>query len=150
MFTTPEPTITGDVDGVELGEEDSDNEIMYSPLNEKAGLRGRNVEDLDDFQEKGMLRPSTGQDGVENGLLSPRRRAGKGKELDVEKIQDFSEVDEGEARGLGNPRDRQAFALLILLCERICGVHFSPRAHVILRPVSFHAPAKGRLDVLCI
>ncbi len=72
-------------------------------------LRGRNIEDIGELEEKGLLRASS-RDSSEDGM----RRRGKEKEVRVEKMVD----GEGhEAVGLNNPRDRQAFALLVVLCE---------------------------------
>jgi hypothetical protein len=98
-----------------------------------SGLRGRNVEDLGELEEKGLLRrksPDRGQSqermGME-GMGSPRRRAAgsgkgvgsgeKGKEVVFERIKlDEKEEHEGGG-GLTSTRDKQAFALLVLLCK---------------------------------
>ncbi|ORY21433.1 acetyl-coenzyme A transporter 1-domain-containing protein [Naematelia encephala] len=84
-------------------------------MNEKGGLRGRNVEDLLEMEEKGLLmRRTTSRDGSESGRpLSPGQRMGQEKEREtrLEKI----EFPQEQSAGLDNPRDRQAFALLVLL-----------------------------------
>jgi hypothetical protein len=95
----------------EAGEEEW--EMLHSAGAERSGLRGRNVEDTSLLEEEGLLR-RVDSDLSEKGS---RRGGGKLKEKEdrVERVLDYggSEVDEG----LNNPRDRNAFALLILLCE---------------------------------
>lgn len=74
------------------------------------GLRGRHLEDVNDFEEKGLLkREDEGVglgDGVRDKLLSGMVR--------VER--DDEEFSSG---GLDNRRDREAFALLVVLCESV-------------------------------
>ena len=88
-------------------------EMLHSAGAERSGLRGRNVEDTSHFEEEGLLRR------VDSDLSEKDSRKGPGKskekEARVERVLDYggSEADEG----LNNPRDRNAFALLILLCK---------------------------------
>ena len=85
--------------------------------NERSGLRGRNVEDVSLLEEEGLLRR------VESRERTPTRASpvshrgspkGKEKEFRMEKAEFVQ--NEGD-EGLNNPRDRNAFALLVLLCR---------------------------------
>lgn len=100
----------------ELATPDSstDDEAMF----QHETLRGRNVEDLGELEEKGLLRrtsSSSSREGVEDGF----RKRGKEKEVRVERV---IEREDGEVTGLNNPRDRQAFALLVVLCTSLLSV----------------------------
>lgn len=64
-------------------------------------LRGRNVEDVGDLEEKGLLRRTGSQDSSS---------AFKGG---LEKL----EIEEKYEPGLKSKRDQQAFALLVVLCK---------------------------------
>ncbi|CAD6589699.1 MAG: hypothetical protein TREMPRED_005478 [Tremellales sp. Tagirdzhanova-0007] len=91
-------------------ESSTDDESMASML-PPVTLRGRNIEDLGELEEKGLLRRTSSLndgDSVDDGV----RRRGKDKESRLEKVSDGSE---DEVTGLNNPRDRQAFALLVVL-----------------------------------
>ena len=91
----------------------TDDESVLESMLPATSLRGRNIEDLGELEEKGLLRrtgsvndgDSVDDDGV--------RRRGKDKESRLEKV---SNGIEDEVTGLNNPRDRQAFALLVVLC----------------------------------
>lgn len=103
------------------------------------GMRGRNVEDLGELEEKGLLRRKS-PDKESNGLSSPRLRRGQGsvraeKEGSLERII----LDEGkEGEGLTSTRDKQAFALLILLCKLLDTLILQGRKYVLItRSVSF-------------
>ena len=95
--------------------------MLHSHRTENHGLRERNIEDLAELEEKGLLRAATPESDVEN---SPRFRGGKGKEKEDEKQRlvkverpferSGSAESEGES-GLSSPRDRRAFAILVLL-----------------------------------
>ena len=81
-------------------------------------LRGRNLEDLGELEEKGLLRrtsssSSSGEAGLEDGV----RRRGKEKESRVERVMETALHTHEEVLGLNNPRDRQAFGLLVILCK---------------------------------
>jgi PAT family acetyl-CoA transporter-like MFS transporter 1 len=79
-------------------------------------LRGRTLEDLGELEEKGLLRRTSSREVPD---VSARRRD-KGKEK--EKVDGWLEVrrdgEEDKGEGLTSTRDKQAFALLVLLCER--------------------------------
>ncbi|WRT63922.1 uncharacterized protein IL334_000849 [Kwoniella shivajii] len=94
----------------------SDQDISHNMLHrESHTLRGRNVEDMNDIEEKGLLRREISITDDEDTISSPRRRrSGKEKER-FEKI----ELDEeGESEGLSSKRDKEAFALLVLLYKK--------------------------------
>jgi hypothetical protein len=87
--------------------------MLSSATGQRTGLRGRNVEDVSELEEKGLLRHvDYDDDGSERETR--RRDKGKEKETRVERVADYSD---GSDEGLNNPRDRNAFALLVLLCE---------------------------------
>ena len=78
-----------------------------------AALRGRNIEDLNDVEEKGLMRRSNSStSGLEDEDGVMRR---KGKERDEAMYERAMEADE-MSEGLTSRRDREAFALLVLLC----------------------------------
>ena len=74
-------------------------------------MRGRNLEDLGELEEKALLRRISDGDMSDDGV----RRRGKERGLRYEKVVELDEGSSGE--GLNNPRDRQAFALLVVLCQ---------------------------------
>ncbi|WVW82044.1 hypothetical protein I302_104049 [Kwoniella bestiolae CBS 10118] len=85
-------------------------------------LRGRNIEDMNELEEKGLLmRREVSSDSVDENVNSPRRRSNKsGKEKEKERDR-FEKVElldgdryeeDGEGEGLTSPRDKKAFALL--------------------------------------
>lgn len=98
-----------------------------------SGLRGRNVEDISELEEKGLLRrrsedrdDSTPPQSMRSGVSSPRRRVitqasfrgEKGGQTGFERIVLDDKDEQGESgQGLSSKRDKQAFALLVLLCE---------------------------------
>lgn len=100
---------------------------------EGTGLRGRNVEDLAELEEQGLLthRRDTSRDmsarlarpgytnGHGNGSGMEKRRISPPRETRLQEHFDRPEkvVQEDFQEGLNNPRDRHAFALLVLLCE---------------------------------
>ncbi|WWD16354.1 hypothetical protein CI109_100780 [Kwoniella shandongensis] len=105
---------------------------------ENKTLRGRNVEDLNDVEEKGLLMRRTDSSESEGGMQS-RRRRGKEREeggrLEQIVLDDGGEQEEGGG-GLTSRRDKEAFALLVVLCEpfasslhekaiQLTGVYFS-------------------------
>lgn len=106
-----------------------------------SGMRGRNVEDISELEEKGLLRRRDSPDGqesrenVKEGMGSPRRRVvlqprargEKSSQASFEKIVLDEREDHGASQGLSSKRDKQAFALLILLCES-ARRHFCPYA----------------------
>ncbi|EIW66512.1 hypothetical protein TREMEDRAFT_34926 [Tremella mesenterica DSM 1558] len=80
-----------------------------------SGLRGRNIEDLGDVEEKGLLKRSDSS----NSNRSEKTGSLKGKERErslgvLEKVDIEQDAQKG---GLSSKRDKQAFALLVLLCE---------------------------------
>ncbi|WVQ78639.1 hypothetical protein IAT38_000726 [Cryptococcus sp. DSM 104549] len=87
---------------------------------DQSTIRPRNIEDLNELSEQGLLMRRTdssdGEDG--NGGSARRRRAGKEKEGGerLEKISLEEEVEHGSGAGLTSRRDKEAFALLVLLC----------------------------------
>jgi len=89
-------------------------EMLHSASSERSGLRGRNVEDMSQLEEEGLLRKVDGEASETNGW---REVKGSGKEHRVERVLDYG-LNEGD-EGLNNPRDRNAFALLVLLCKSI-------------------------------
>lgn len=83
---------------------------------ESNGLRGRTIEDLNDLEEKGVLL-SDRQNGDGQGSPGMVRRVSSrdsGKEVLREKSL---EIESFEGSGLNNKRDREAFGLLVVLCE---------------------------------
>lgn len=81
-----------------------------------ASLRGRTLEDLGELEEKGLLRRNPSGEALDSGT----RRRDKGKEKEKGgngwlEVRRDGEEDTGE--GLTSTRDKQAFALLVLLCE---------------------------------
>lgn len=109
-------------------------EMLHSAGSERSGLRGRNVEDVNALEEEGLLkRVDIDDEGYdEKTRLTPRSLKGKEKETRVERVLDYG-ANEGD-EGLNNPRDRNAFALLVLLCE----CPFRLRASLLtLRPVRY-------------
>ncbi|RXK40477.1 acetyl-CoA transporter [Tremella mesenterica] len=78
-----------------------------------SGLRGRNIEDLGDVEEKGLLKRSDSS----NSNRSEKTGSLKGKERErslgvLEKVDIEQDAQKG---GLSSKRDKQAFALLVLL-----------------------------------
>ncbi|KAK8861723.1 hypothetical protein IAR55_002546 [Kwoniella newhampshirensis] len=106
--TTPSPSPPDRVD--------DDVREMYR---ENKTLRGRNVEDLNDVEEKGLLMLRTGSEESEEGVSSPRKRKGKEREIGgrLEQIVLDDGDEEGSGAGLTSRRDKEAFALLVVLCE---------------------------------
>jgi hypothetical protein len=104
------------------------SEEMFAP----SGLRGRNVEDVHELEEKGLLMSrqssGTGSDGgtgvrglslVEKEKEKERDRAkekGKGKGKDKGRLEMVTQDEDGPV-GLNNRRDRNAFILLVVLCK---------------------------------
>ncbi|RSH94847.1 hypothetical protein EHS25_004653 [Saitozyma podzolica] len=102
------------------------SEEMFAP----SGLRGRNVEDVHELEEKGLLMSrqssGTGSDGgtgvrglslVEKEKEKERDRAkekGKGKGKDKGRLEMVTQDEDGPV-GLNNRRDRNAFILLVVL-----------------------------------
>lgn len=78
-------------------------------------LRGRNVEDTMELEEKGLLMrrtPTRSREQSPDYKSSPSEKGkGKGKETRLEKVVMHEELGEG----LNNKRDREAFALLVVL-----------------------------------
>ncbi|KAL7420105.1 hypothetical protein Q5752_005070 [Cryptotrichosporon argae] len=79
------------------------------PAMHATGARGRNLESLDDFGEKGLLRRTSSGDE----LRRRRETDESGADARVEAVRGDSEEAGG---GLKSRRDQEAFALLILLC----------------------------------
>jgi hypothetical protein len=110
---------------------------MFAP----SGLRGRNVEDVHELEEKGLLMSrqssGTGSDRgvgvrglslVEKEKEKERDRAKeKGKGKDKGRLEMVAQDEDGPV-GLNNRRDRNAFILLVVLCEwdSPCFCPFSP------------------------
>ncbi|WVQ93622.1 hypothetical protein IAU59_000698 [Kwoniella sp. CBS 9459] len=76
-------------------------------------LRGRNLEDLNDVEEKGLLMRRSVSRESENDDSVHRRRRGKEKQKEhrLEKVKLDDEVEEYSG-GLTSRRDKEAFALL--------------------------------------
>jgi len=72
------------------------------------------VEDVSQLEEEGLLRKVDG-DGAVKEKNGWREVKGSGNQQRVERVLDYG-LNEGD-EGLNNPRDRNAFALLILLCK---------------------------------
>lgn len=70
-------------------------------LSNTNALRGRNVEDIGDLEEKGLLRRTSDDKGSGSGGAR------------FEKV----DTEERYEPGLKSKRDQQAFALLVVLCE---------------------------------
>ena len=105
---------------------DSDDNMLHTAVHDRTGLRGRNIEDTGELEEKGLLRHAEGD-------MSSLTREDKGnKEVRMEKV-DYG-YEEG-AEGLNNPRDRNAFALLVLLCMSSTSVNTPIRMLTNHRPV---------------
>ena len=83
--------------------------MFVSPERERTALRGKNIEDLGEIEEKGLLRRTTSVDLTDDGV----RRRGKEREVRLERVADGME----EGAGLSSRRDKEAFALLVLLCK---------------------------------
>nr|XP_019014711.1 uncharacterized protein I206_00797 [Kwoniella pini CBS 10737]OCF53492.1 hypothetical protein I206_00797 [Kwoniella pini CBS 10737] len=88
-------------------------------------LRGRNIEDLNELEEKGLLMKrelsSSSIEESNNNLNSPRRRkSGKARETSFEKLNLVDSTEEYDGGGLSSPRDKKAFALLVLLSDISC------------------------------
>jgi PAT family acetyl-CoA transporter-like MFS transporter 1 len=71
-------------------------------------LRGRHFEDLDDLEEKGYLKRGDSDIGQGSGV---RDKLLNGSSLKVERN------DEEFEGGLSSRRDKEAFALLVVLCK---------------------------------
>jgi len=77
-------------------------------------LRGRNIEDIGEIEEKGLLRRMESNESADGST----RRRDKGKEKERNGwIQVNQDEGEAEGEGLVSTRDKQAFALLVLLCK---------------------------------
>ena len=96
--------------------------MLHSQRIEQHSLRGRNIEDMAELEEKGLLRAATPES--EDETASPRFRGssnGKEKERDQERQRlvmvekPLERLEDDEESGLSSPRDRKAFALLVLL-----------------------------------
>nr|XP_018266935.1 uncharacterized protein I303_00915 [Kwoniella dejecticola CBS 10117]OBR89093.1 hypothetical protein I303_00915 [Kwoniella dejecticola CBS 10117] len=97
--------------------EAEDGEMLHRENNT---LRGRNIEDLNELEEKGLLMKrelsSSSVDDSSANVSSPRRRkSGKARETQFEKLNLADGEDEYDGGGLSSPRDKKAFALLVLL-----------------------------------
>ncbi|KAL1411897.1 hypothetical protein Q8F55_002883 [Vanrija albida] len=81
-----------------------------------ASKRGaRNIEDLGDLEEKGLLHRDDSPASVGSGTNTPRKGKGKDpREAVFEKLE-FQDSDEQTAPGLKSKRDKNAFALLVVL-----------------------------------
>lgn len=82
-------------------------------LSNTNALRGRNVEDIGDLEEKGLLRHAS-----DDNLSG----SGSGR---LEKL----EIEEKYEPGLKSKRDQQAFALLVVLCASPSPYLYSCSAH---------------------
>ncbi|OCF73566.1 hypothetical protein I204_05409 [Kwoniella mangroviensis CBS 8886] len=112
------------------GSPDTDEVESEMLHRESHTLRGRNLEDLNELEEKGLLmRREMSAESIEDHVNSPRRRnppKGKEKEKDKDRYERVELLDrdryqeEEEGEGLTSPRDKKAFALLVLLyVERV-------------------------------
>lgn len=140
----PNPPRTSAPDLDDTAPADSSEE-MFAP----SGLRGRNVEDVHELEEKGLLMSrqssGTGSDGgagvrglslVEKEKEKERDRAKeKGKGKDKGRLEMVTQDEDGPV-GLNNRRDRNAFILLVVLCKLKlpCSCAFSPAAWSSLTP----------------
>lgn len=71
------------------------------------------MEDTSHYEEEGLLRRI--DSNLSEKPTRKDRAQSKEKEIRVERVLDYG-ASEGD-EGLNNPRDRNAFALLVLLCE---------------------------------
>ena len=93
-------------------------EMLHSSGTERSGLRGRNVEDTSHLEEEGLLRRVDSDLSEKSGKRD--RPRSKEKETRVERVERVLDYGAGEGdQGLNTPRDRNAFALLILLCKSL-------------------------------
>jgi hypothetical protein len=99
--STPDLEITTELER----EERQDNKGMLH--SREKSLRGRHFEDIDDFEEKGYLKRGDSKIGQGSGV---RDKLLNGS-LKVERTE---EEYEG---GLSSRRDKEAFALLVVLCK---------------------------------
>ncbi|OCF44069.1 hypothetical protein I317_02022 [Kwoniella heveanensis CBS 569] len=111
--TTTASTIASSPDG------DDDNKYEDETMlhRENNSLRGRNLEDLNDVEEKGLLmRRSVSRESESNDDSVHRRRRGKEKQKEhrLEKVN-LEVGGEEYSGGLTSKRDKEAFALLVLL-----------------------------------
>jgi PAT family acetyl-CoA transporter-like MFS transporter 1 len=129
--TTPESVASSDIatrsnseSPSRDGTDDSKSTVVGDDMfgRDGSGLRGRNVEDMSELEEKGLLRRRSPEREGESGSSSPRRRVPvstgrgeKGGQVSYERI--VLDEKEEEGSGLSSTRDKQAFALLILLCK---------------------------------
>ena len=77
------------------------------------------MEDIHELEEKGLLRRGSrsvehSRDRWENGHGRENEK-GKGKEMRLEKVT--MTLEEQGGVGLSSKRDREAFALLVVLCK---------------------------------
>lgn len=91
------------------------------------GLRGRNVEDLDKMEEEGLLSHSrqashSGIDLTKGQGLEKRRMSPMASPMLSGKVEKVA-VEEEASEGLTSTRDKQAFALLIVLCTFFYASH---------------------------
>lgn len=77
----------------------------------KSGVRGRNVEDVQEWEEKGLLSRRMSRPGSADGYQL------NGKEKGQMSFEASPDPEEGGA-GLSSKRDREAFALLVVLCKQ--------------------------------
>jgi hypothetical protein len=83
-------------------------------LSGKSALRGRNIEDMGDLEEKGLLMRREGSGSVSaTGAGSPRKRSISGGRFERVELDDDGEKHSGA--GLKSKRDQQAFTLLVVL-----------------------------------
>lgn len=96
----------------------------------KSGVRGRNVENVQEWEEKGLLSRRMSRPGSTDGYEL------EGKEKGQATFEASPGPEEGGA-GLSSKRDREAFALLVVLCKSP-GVSLVAFAHS-CRPVTGHS-----------
>jgi len=85
-------------------------------LSGKTALRGRNMEDLGDLEEQGLLMRREGS-GSSAAAGTPRHRNVSEKEpaVQFEKVDLVNDDEKVVGAGLKSKRDQQAFALLVVL-----------------------------------
>lgn len=96
--------------GVHIAATTARNNMIHRDNNT---IRPRNVEDINELEEKGLLRRV--DDDSQDTSPTRRRAKGKEKETRLEKVP----VETDYSTGLTTRRDKQAFALLVLLCKQV-------------------------------
>jgi hypothetical protein len=87
---------------IKLEDEDSSNEMLHR---EGASRRSKNIEDVNDIEEKGLYRTYSNDTGARGDDVREKLLAERERSPSVER------------EGLNSKRDKEAFALLVVLCK---------------------------------